>query len=250
VGPYGLAFDASGDLLVSGADNAVREYSGSDGSFVGVFVAPGAGGLSAPRDLAFTADGRLLVASFGNDQVIAYGATGDALGPFTVGPAPTGAWGLRIGPNGNVFVARNLGTIRVVEYDVETGWYVRSFIRADAGLVSPTSFDFRPASGFDCDGNTIPDVCDLGSGGALDCDGDQIIDACAIAADPALDADGNGLLDTCQQAGDNNGDGLVDVADLLALLGAWGPCPACPEDTNGDGAIDADDLLNLLAGWG
>ena len=48
-------------------------------------------------------------------------------------------------------------------------------------------------------------------------------------------------------------DGLVDVMDLLALLGAWGPCePAgvCPADLNGDGVVDVLDLLELLAAWG
>jgi probable HAF family extracellular repeat protein len=48
---------------------------------------------------------------------------------------------------------------------------------------------------------------------------------------------------------DINGDGVVDVLDLLALLSAWGPCSGCPEDINGDGAVDVVDLLQLLASW-
>jgi hypothetical protein len=52
--------------------------------------------------------------------------------------------------------------------------------------------------------------------------------------------------------GDLNGDGVVDVFDLLMLLGAWGPCPSgdCPADLNGDGGIDVFDLLILLGNWG
>ena len=54
--------------------------------------------------------------------------------------------------------------------------------------------------------------------------------------------------------GDVNGDLVVDVADLLQLLGAWGPCadpcpPTCAEDINGDCAVDVTDLLELLANW-
>lgn len=52
--------------------------------------------------------------------------------------------------------------------------------------------------------------------------------------------------------GDLNGDGIVDVADLLLLLGAWGPCAgeSCPADLNDDGTVDVADLLILLGNWG
>ena len=49
--------------------------------------------------------------------------------------------------------------------------------------------------------------------------------------------------------GDLNGDWLVNVTDLLTLLAAWGPCPACPADLNGDEAVDVLDLLLLLGNW-
>jgi len=49
---------------------------------------------------------------------------------------------------------------------------------------------------------------------------------------------------------DIDGDGDVDVSDLLALLADWGPCPTCFEDIDGDGDVDVSDLLILLANWG
>lgn len=53
---------------------------------------------------------------------------------------------------------------------------------------------------------------------------------------------------------DLNGDGVVDVIDLLILLGDWGACPpppdACPGDLDQDGSVDVLDLLDLLAHWG
>ncbi|MDY7108518.1 MAG: hypothetical protein SYC29_07755 [Planctomycetota bacterium] len=50
--------------------------------------------------------------------------------------------------------------------------------------------------------------------------------------------------------GDVDGDGDVDTADLLLLLGAWGDCPGCPEDINEDGVVNTADLLILLGNWG
>jgi hypothetical protein len=50
--------------------------------------------------------------------------------------------------------------------------------------------------------------------------------------------------------GDVSGDGVVDVVDLLALLGQWGPCgEPCAADFDGDGDVDIEDLLFLLGAW-
>jgi hypothetical protein len=52
---------------------------------------------------------------------------------------------------------------------------------------------------------------------------------------------------------DLNGDGVVNVLDLLILLDAWGACADCSDcdaDFNGDCAVDVLDLLFLLDNWG
>ncbi|MCP3904510.1 MAG: hypothetical protein GY715_12855 [Planctomycetes bacterium] len=51
--------------------------------------------------------------------------------------------------------------------------------------------------------------------------------------------------------GDVDGSGSVDFADVLRLIGAWGPCPGtCHADLNDSGEVDGGDLVMLLAAWG
>jgi hypothetical protein len=65
----------------------------------------------------------------------------------------------------------------------------------------------------------------------------------------SLPACASAMIDDPPCTGDTNADGVVDVADLLALLAAWGGAGG-PEDINGDGIVDVQDLLTLLSAWG
>ena len=47
-----------------------------------------------------------------------------------------------------------------------------------------------------------------------------------------------------------NGDGLVNVTDLLALLAAWGQAGSSCNIAGGDNTVNVTDLLALLAAWG
>jgi len=48
---------------------------------------------------------------------------------------------------------------------------------------------------------------------------------------------------------DLDGSGNVGFADILAIVGAWGPCdPVCPEDLDGSG--DVGFVLAVVAAWG
>ena len=49
--------------------------------------------------------------------------------------------------------------------------------------------------------------------------------------------------------GDINGDGIVNVDDLLLVLGGWGSNPGLPADLNNDGVVNVEDLLIVLANW-
>ena len=95
---------------------------------------------------------------------------------------------------------------------------------------------------------------------AYDLDYDDITTAESIP----MDLEGHtrimgGLQDTSVDMGayeyfvclsDVNGDLVVDVLDLLAVLAAWGQTGTCPEDVNNDGIVNVLDLLQVLADWG
>jgi hypothetical protein len=50
---------------------------------------------------------------------------------------------------------------------------------------------------------------------------------------------------------DLNDNGQVDFADILVIIGAWGPCGVpCPEDLNGNGQVDFADILVVIGAWG
>jgi len=45
-------------------------------------------------------------------------------------------------------------------------------------------------------------------------------------------------------------DGLVDIADLLAVIGSWGACDGCRADIDGNDIVDIQDLLEVIGSWG
>ena len=52
---------------------------------------------------------------------------------------------------------------------------------------------------------------------------------------------------------DVNGDGVVDVQDLVIVITSWGECPGglpCPADVNDDGVVNVSDLVSVITGWG
>lgn len=70
-----------------------------------------------------------------------------------------------------------------------------------------------------------------------------------INADRAARATIEGL----RNAGDVDGDGVVNTRDLLIVLGGWGPCPDEPDPCHGDvvfdGVVNTLDLLHVLEHW-
>ncbi|MCP3905285.1 MAG: hypothetical protein GY715_16790 [Planctomycetes bacterium] len=57
-------------------------------------------------------------------------------------------------------------------------------------------------------------------------------------------------IDCNPVVGDVNGDCSVSFADILEVIGAWGPNPGHPADVNGDDAVNFADILVIIGAWG
>ncbi|MCH7879160.1 MAG: hypothetical protein IH914_07595, partial [candidate division Zixibacteria bacterium] len=232
--PFGMTYGISGNLFITSSNNTVLEYDGASGAFVGTFVSAGSGGLSSPTGLAFIpATGNLVVASHATDQLLEYdGATGAFLKIFSDGLSITLPWGLKVGPNGNLFAARGGAVPRIIEY-VPEGRYHRYYIRNEADMVSPAGMAFMPQSQFDTDGNGILDVCVGGLPGCCDTPGDANNSGTVNIGDVTFliaRIFAGGAAPPCQDEADENGDGTVNIADvtyLIARIFAAGPAPIC-----------------------
>ncbi len=177
-GPRDLVFTPSGQLLVATSLNSVLKYD-AVGALDSTFVTLGSGGLSGPRGMVFKPNGNLLVTSFNTNSILEYNAGGAFVGQFNDLFTLNNPWGIAIGPNGNVYTPRHTGPIRIIEYDIDSGVYQRSFIRGDSSLLAPTAFAFRPPdTALDCNANRLPDDCDINGGGSDDINGNQIPDEC------------------------------------------------------------------------
>lgn len=65
------------------------------------------------------------------------------------------------------------------------------------------------------------------------------------------DGGGNTIGDDCTLCeGDTNGDGVVNVVDLLGVVGNWGDCDGCEFDIDGNGVVDVTDVLLIVGNWG
>lgn len=102
----------------------------------------------------------------------------------------------------------------------------------------------------DCNGNGIPDSCDISSGFARDCDVDGVSDDCDVAGGD-LDEDHDGRPDCCQNAcGDFDLDGRVTVSAGGCLLLVFGDVDSPFGDLDGDGQVGTGDISMLLMDCG
>ena len=89
------------------------------------------------------------------------------------------------------------------------------------------------------------------SADALDCDGNGIPDSCDLAGQPQRDRNANGVLDPCERPAciaDYNDDGGVDGEDVAEFFEAWS-AGEIRSDVNYDGGVDGGDVSAFFSNW-
>jgi DNA-binding beta-propeller fold protein YncE len=266
--PTGLAIRGASLYVASAGNNRIKEFDLATGAFIRDFVGSANGGLNDPRGILFkpdapASDGNLLVASRLGNAILEYdGVTGEFIKKWNRGGTSNRLtldepWGLRLGPDGDVYVSRNkvtreghggdadgeththdgndthidgvinlhLTDARVYQFDVRNGNLVRAYVLgSDTGLYRPTGFDFMPGEFTDCNMNRLPDSCDIASG-------------------TSHDLNANGLPDECEPScvADFDGTGFVDTEDYDAFVRAFEAADPTA-DVDGSGFVDTDDF--------
>ncbi len=85
----------------------------------------------------------------------------------------------------------------------------------------------------DCNGNGLPDSCDIIYGASKDCNANHIPDECDIASGTSTDCNINSTPDECEV--DCNGNGVMDACDLAA---------GTSKDCNGNAVPDECDIAS------
>lgn len=208
-GPAGLMMDSRGYLLVSSYHTDAVLAFDKEGQYRGPFIPAGSAGLSGPGRLRYNITGSLAVLSKRTGQVLDFNAQTGAPAdrdPSTPGPQP-------------VFVTL-------------------------PGHAVPVGLAILGRN--ECDGNGIPDACQIADGSSEDCNENGIPDHCES------DTDGDGIIDACDP--DIDDDGILDDGNGDSVR--WNKpctggqtvhcddnCPYTPNpdqaDINGDGIGDA-----------
>lgn len=243
-----LLFEADGNILVlDNVSRNIRRYDGQTGVYLGV-LSDLSSIMTSPKYMAYGPAGDIFVVGNGaaGAGILRVNAiTGALMGSFvTPGAGGLGAGqGLLFHDDGFLYVS-NAAANNVLRFDGTTGVFVDEFVTSGSGgLSNPHSLRFGPDGHLYVASRNTDSVkkYDGATGVSL---GDFVAPGTDGLDQPA------GLLFVPPGPGDVNGDGVVNVIDLLAVLSAWGPCLACPEDLDGNGAVDVGDLLTVLAHWG
>jgi hypothetical protein len=144
--------------------------------------------------------------------------------------------------------------------DIRGGALGTGNIDSDPRFVDPANGDFRLAPGSPCIdaglNSAVPEGIDTDLDGnprfVDDPDSPDCWQAPGTCGDPpVVDMGAYEFQLPCPW--DLNGDGVVNVLDLILLVQSFGPCDDpddCPEDFDGDGFVGILDLLALLWNFG
>src|SRR5262245_48967449 len=124
--PYGLALAPDGRLTVTGGASNDVVLVHLTTLAVTPLVAPGAGGLGAPKDAVWSGS-TLLVASANTNDVIYYNSSGSPTGVRARGISTALDAGIALSPNGTRLLIASSLENEVVEHDAVTGGLLRTF---------------------------------------------------------------------------------------------------------------------------
>ena len=112
--PWGITRDAQGNFYIanSGANNVIKVTSAGATSVY-------ASGFSSPRDVKFDNSGTLFVSSAGDHTIYAVAPNG-AVSVYARGGVANSPQGMRYDASGNLWIANNDGTLRVLNSTGET----------------------------------------------------------------------------------------------------------------------------------
>lgn len=90
---------------------------------------------------------------------------------------------------------------------------------------------------------------------AFDCNRNCVDDIADISQGVSSDVNQNSVPDECECISDIDGNGQVDVSDLLSIIGSWGETSPpdgdpLPTDLDGSHTVDVQDLLIAISDWG
>ena len=153
---------------------------------------------------------------------IVYTISGDFIGASTAS-SPAGSVSFAVDVNGvTVLTAPATDTVSWRSFSVDfmassTSAQIR--FRAETnGTDNDFSIDNIAVMGKDsvpdCNGNSVPDSCDIAAGSEFDCNSNGVPDSCDIASGTASDVDRNNIPDSCQ--GDCNGNSIPDTYEALS----------------------------------
>jgi hypothetical protein len=270
------SFTTSNDLDLEPAlrNKAIRPYSDfllHDMANNGDFIVQGAGTeqlLKTPplwglrtRDPLWH-DGRVAGDTFANRMAAVIALHDDQTDVVGQGEAAAQAFA-NLSVENKAKVIAFLDSLGRIEFDADGDNDVRfddfAAFHACYGISGINADHACAISDIDQDGDI--DVGDFGSfliaweGLRRDCNNNGIIDLRDIL-DGAADADNNAIPDSCEPTcdQDTNGNGQVEMDDLIEVILGWGECPAlpapCPGDLTANYAVDVDDLVEVILAWG
>jgi len=111
------------------------------------------------------------------------------------------------------------------------------------------AYDIRDGVSLDCDESGVPDSCEFANP-SEDCNNNNTPDLCDIQSGTSADVNGNNVPDECECEGDVDGDGTVNIDDIIEVILAWGDVGPNPADLNGDQVVNAVDLGLVLTYYG